>query len=78
VLALIGLRRAWPRLGQPERAACIIPLVAYPLVYYLVGYVPRYTLALQGLLLILAGAAVSGRSHAESADQELSTSIERL
>ncbi len=55
VLAALGLARSLPGLSGPERAALIVPLMAFPLVYYLVGYVPRYTLALQPLLLILAG-----------------------
>jgi hypothetical protein len=58
VLAAVGMARAFPYLGPPERAGLIIPLVAFPLVYYLVGYVPRYTLALQGLLLVLAASNI--------------------
>lgn len=59
VLALLGLRRALPRLAVPQRAAIIVPLVAYPLVYYLVGYVPRYLFPISGLLLVLAATEVT-------------------
>jgi len=41
----------------PQRAAVLIPLVTYPLVYYVVGYEPRYRQPLDGLLLLLAAAA---------------------
>jgi hypothetical protein len=46
-------------MSPPERAAILIPLTCYPLVYYLVGYVPRYTFPLSVLLFMLAGSAVS-------------------
>jgi hypothetical protein len=54
VLAFLGLRRAWPRLTAPQRAAIVVPLAAYPLVYYLVGYVPRYLFPMSVVLLVLA------------------------
>ena len=41
----------------PQRAALLIPLATYPLVYYVVGYEPRYRQPLDGLLLLLAAAA---------------------
>jgi hypothetical protein len=59
-LALAGLRRALPHLSTPERAALLIPLFAYPLVYYLVGYVPRYTFPVTTLLFAAAGANAVG------------------
>lgn len=54
VLAFLGLRRAWPKLTAPQRAAIVVPLAAYPLVYYLVGYVPRYLFPMSVVLLVLA------------------------
>jgi hypothetical protein len=64
VLALLGLYRALPHLAVPERAALLVPLFAYPLVYYLVGYVPRYTFPVTTLLFALAGAnAVNWRER---------------
>jgi hypothetical protein len=56
LLALLGLWRTWPALAGPQRAAVLIPLALYPLVYYLVGYVPRYMFPLRGILLALAAA----------------------
>jgi len=35
-----------------------MPLVCYPLVYYVVIYMPRYRWPLDWILLLLAGAAV--------------------
>lgn len=61
ILALIGLGRRLPYLEAPERAAILIPLVAYPLVYYLVGYIPRYTFPVTVLLFMLAGANAASR-----------------
>jgi hypothetical protein len=66
VLALLGLRQTMPHLDTPERVALLIPLIGYPLVYYLVGYVPRYTFPVTTLLFMLAGANAvrPGRSRA--------------
>jgi len=55
VLAILGLRRAWPALGAPGRAALLIPLATFPLVYYVVSYVAHYPAPLAWLLLLLAG-----------------------
>jgi hypothetical protein len=58
VLALVGLWRSFPALSIPQRAALIIPLATYPLVYYFVGYMPSYRMPIDWILLMLAGAAV--------------------
>ncbi len=58
VLAALGLWRLWPTLSHPSRAAFVIPLVSFPLVYYLVVFMPRYAAPLTGILLVLAGAQV--------------------
>jgi 4-amino-4-deoxy-L-arabinose transferase-like glycosyltransferase len=57
-LAFLGLRRILPTLTAPGRAALIIPLATFPLVYYLVSYVPHYPAPLAWLLLLLAGQEV--------------------
>lgn len=57
VLALVGLRRAWPVLDAPARAALLIPLLTFPLVYYGVSYVGHYPAPLNWLLLLLAASA---------------------
>jgi hypothetical protein len=51
LLAALGARRAWPVLGAPQRAALLIPLLTYPLVYYVVAFDPRYRRPLDGLRL---------------------------
>jgi hypothetical protein len=60
VLAALGLRRLWPALETPKRAAFAIPLLTFPLVYYVVIFMPRYRVPLTGLLLVLAGSATAG------------------
>lgn len=55
LLALMGLRRATAGAEVARRAALIIPLVAFPLVYYVVSYVPHYPAPLAWLLSLLAG-----------------------
>ncbi len=54
VLALLGLRRILPALSVPGRAALLIPLATFPLVYYIVSYVEHYPEPLTWMLLLLA------------------------
>lgn len=58
ILALWGLWLSFPSLTVPQRAALIIPLASYPLIYYIVAYMPRYRVPIDWILIILAGAAV--------------------
>ncbi len=58
ILALLGAWRSLPTMSPPQRAALMTPLLCYPLIYYVVGYMPRYRVALDWTLLLLAGAAV--------------------
>lgn len=58
LLALAGAWLAFPTLAIPQRAGLLIPLLAYPLVYYLVAYMPRYRQPIDWLFLLLAGAAI--------------------
>ena len=60
VLALLGLRRILPALDAPGRAALLIPLATFPLVYYVVSYVAHYPSPLAWMLLLLAGYEVQG------------------
>jgi hypothetical protein len=60
VLAVLGLRRILPTLGAPGRAALLIPLATFPLVYYVVSYVAHYPAPLAWMLLLLAGYEVQG------------------
>jgi hypothetical protein len=54
LLALLGLRRVLPSLEAPGRAALIIPLAAFPLVYYVVSYLEHYRAPLAWMILLLA------------------------
>jgi len=54
VLALLGLRRSLPALTAPGRAALLIPLATFPLVYYVVSYQAHYPAPLAWLLLLAA------------------------
>lgn len=58
LLAILGAWRVLPQLTVPRRAALLIPLATYPLIYYVVVYMSRYRVPLNWILLILAGAAV--------------------
>jgi hypothetical protein len=60
LLAAAGARRAWPLSNEGQKAAFVVPLLGFPLVYYVVGYEARYREPVDGLLLLLAGAALFG------------------
>ena len=59
LLALIGAWRAFPGLTTPQRAALLAPLLLFPLVYYLVAYMPRYREPVDWVFVLLAAAAVA-------------------
>ena len=58
ILAFWGAWRTFPSLTIPQRAAILIPLATYPIIYYFVAYMPRYRVPIDWILFILAGAAV--------------------
>jgi hypothetical protein len=58
VVAIVGALGAFPRITTPQRAAFLIPLATYPLIYYIVAYMPRYRIPIDWILYTLAGAAV--------------------
>ena len=58
LLAGLGAWRTLPGLTVPQRAALLIPLATYPLIYYVVAYMGRYRVPLDWILLVLAGAQV--------------------
>jgi hypothetical protein len=58
VLSAVGLWRTAPALSAPQRAAILIPLLTFPLVYYVVGFENRYRQPLDGLQLLLAAAGL--------------------
>ncbi len=55
ILAAVGAGRALPAWTPPQRAALLIPLATFPLVYYVVAYMSRYAVPVNWLLLMLAG-----------------------
>jgi hypothetical protein len=64
LLAGLGAWRALPGLTPPQRAALLVPLFLFPLVYYVVAYMPRYREPVDWIFLLLAGAAVVPRPTA--------------
>jgi hypothetical protein len=58
ILALVGAWRTFPGLTIPQRAAFLIPLATYPIIYYVMAYMPRYRVPIDWIIFILAGAAV--------------------
>jgi len=69
LLAVLGAWLVWPTLSVPQRAAVLIPLATYPLVYYVVTYMWRYRTPINWIVLMLAGAAIwhwIDRSQTES------------
>ena len=58
LLAFLGAWHTLPAITVPQRAALLIPLATYPLVYYVVTYMWRYRTPINWILLMLAGAAV--------------------
>jgi hypothetical protein len=58
VLAVLGGWWSRGALAPPQWAVLLTPLATYPLVYYIVLYMFRYRIPINGILLVLAGAAV--------------------
>jgi len=58
VLALLGAWLTFPALAVPQRAALLVPLLTYPLIYCVVAYMPRYRQPTDWIFLLLAAAAV--------------------
>lgn len=58
LLALVGAFRVRDAVDLPHRVALVVPLLAYPLVYYVVAYLPRYREPVDWALLLFAASAV--------------------
>jgi hypothetical protein len=58
LLAVLGAWKIMPKLAVPQRAALVIPILTFPLVYYFVAYMPRYREPIDWILFLLAGALV--------------------
>lgn len=68
-LAAVGAVLALRRLRAAGSAALLIPLLTYPLIYYLVPWQHRYRFPIEWILFLLAGAALwslSGRRDERS------------
>jgi len=57
-LAAVGAVIAWRKAGPAGAAALLIPLLTYPLIYYLVPWQQRYRFPIEWILFLLAGAAL--------------------
>jgi hypothetical protein len=68
LVGALGAWRAMPRLTAPQRAAILIPLVTYPLVYHVVGYEGRYRQPVDGLALLLAATGILGLGSRRGGD----------
>jgi len=58
VMAAYGAWRTLPAVTAPQRAAILIPLATFPLIYYILSVMPRYRIPIDWILFLLAGAAV--------------------
>jgi hypothetical protein len=58
ILAVLGARRIFPGLSLPQRIAILTPLITYPLIYYLVPYMPRYRTPIDWMIFMLASVEV--------------------
>lgn len=58
LLAVLGAWKILPKLTIPQRAVLLIPLLAFPLIYYFVAYMPRYREPIDWILLLFASAGV--------------------
>ncbi len=59
ILALCGVWLTFRSLSLPQRAILVVPLLTYPLIYYIVAYMPSYRAPIDWILFILAGAGIS-------------------
>jgi hypothetical protein len=58
IFSLVGAWRSFPGLKNQHKAILLIPLATYPLVYYVVPFLPRYRAPIDWILFILAGTAI--------------------
>jgi hypothetical protein len=60
ILAVLGIRRVFPSLTLPQRVILLTPLLTYPLIYYLVPFMPRYRIPIDWMLFLLVGIEIWG------------------
>jgi hypothetical protein len=60
ILAILGAKRILPNLPLPQRILILMPLITYPLIYYLVPYMARYRMPIDWILFLLASVEIWG------------------
>jgi len=60
ILAVLGARRILPSLPLPQQILILTPLITYPLIYYLVAFMPSYRTPIDWMLFLLAGIEIWG------------------
>lgn len=58
LLSGVGVWLAFPSMAVPERWAILIPLLTFPLIHYVVAYMPRYREPIDWIFFLLAAAAI--------------------
>lgn len=58
ILASLGLWRIFRSQSLPHRIAFLTPLIAYPLIYYLVPFMPRYRSPIDWTIFMLLGVGI--------------------
>ena len=53
ILAILGARRVFANQSLPQRIALLTPLITYPLIYYLVPFMPRYRMPMDWMIFML-------------------------
>jgi hypothetical protein len=71
LMALLGIWRSRAALDAPGRAAILVPLISYPLIYYLVAYMPRYRQPVDWIYVLLAAAAIGSWIGGRAAGSQL-------
>ena len=70
ILAMLGIRRVFPSLTLSQRIILLMPLLTFPLIYYLVPYTPRYRIPIDWILFLLAGIEIWGWFDSQKASLE--------
>lgn len=58
ILAVLDIRRIFQLLSLPQLTVILVPLLTYPLIYYLVPYMPRYRTPIDWMIFTLAGVEI--------------------
>jgi len=58
ILAVLGIRRIFLLISVPQLSVILVSLLTYPLIYYLIPYMPRYRTPIDWLIFMLAGVEI--------------------